>query len=443
MSSDIKQWVQECERCQAAKDAAPIPHSFMGHLLASRPNEILAIDFTILEPTRIGVENVLVMTDVFTKYTLAVPTRDQRASTVAQVLTTEWFFKFGVPSRIHSDQGRSFESALLHQICHLYGVAKSRTTPYHPAGNGQCERFNRTLHNLLRTLPFSRKQDWASCLPEVLYAYNTTPHQSTGESPFFLMFGREPRLPIDFILGQIQDPIAGTVQDWVLEHCSRLKVAFTGAQARLAMKAERRKERHDLRVKEAPLEVGQLVYLRDHGPRGRHKIQDIWRRELFQVLRGPTGNGLIYTVAPVTNLQASRNVHRDMLKAHFGPGPPSEHLTVVSPPPPPETPGSDSTGSSNSWFLCSEPVAPMPQNHTVPSVRGPLEDPVLVPGETITIGNRAVHSPEAPVLSQPSLRRTIRATAGRHSNLHHLPRTLGGRSQGSVHIQTAIFRPWC
>ena len=142
MSSDVAQWCQSCERCQVAKNAQPAPRGFMGHLLASRPNEILAMDFTVLEPTHTGVENVLVMTDVFSKYTLAIPTRDQRAATVAQVLVTEWFCKFGVPARIHSDQGRNFESCLIQQLCSLYGIEKSRTTPYHPAGNGQCERFN-------------------------------------------------------------------------------------------------------------------------------------------------------------------------------------------------------------------------------------------------------------------------------------------------------------
>lgn len=141
----------------------------MGHLLASRPNEILAIDFTVLEPSSSGLENALVMTDIFTKYTLAIPTRDQRAETVAQVLVAEWFYKFAVPDRIHSDQGRNFESTLIQQLCDLYKVQKSRTTPYHPAGNGQWERFIRTLHNLLRTLPPSRKRDWGlaslkSCL---------------------------------------------------------------------------------------------------------------------------------------------------------------------------------------------------------------------------------------------------------------------------------------
>ncbi len=77
MSSDIARWCQECERCQCAKGDQPAHASFMGHLLAARPNEILALDFTLLEPSSTGLENVLVMTDIFTKYTLAVPTRDQ------------------------------------------------------------------------------------------------------------------------------------------------------------------------------------------------------------------------------------------------------------------------------------------------------------------------------------------------------------------------------
>lgn len=69
----------------------------MAHLLASRLNEIVALDFTVLEPSHSGQENVLVMMDVFNKFTVAIPTRDQQAETVARVLVGEWFYKFGVP----------------------------------------------------------------------------------------------------------------------------------------------------------------------------------------------------------------------------------------------------------------------------------------------------------------------------------------------------------
>lgn len=261
MASDVARWCQLCERCQVAKDNHPTAQSFMGHLGS--------------QPARIGQENVLIMTDIFSKYTLAVPTSDQRAPTVARVLVGEWFSKFGVPGRIHSDQGRSFENGLIQQLCGLYGIQKTRTTPYHPAGNGQCERFNRTMHNLLRTLPVSQKRDWNSCLPQILYCYNTTPHQATGESPFFLMFGQEPRLPLDFLLGNVSEPSGVTVHEWVQEHQARLQFAFHGARERLQAAAMRRKTNHDQRVREVPLQEGQLVYHRDLSVRGRHKIHDI------------------------------------------------------------------------------------------------------------------------------------------------------------------------
>ena len=440
MTADIKQWVQRCERCQVAKGAGGMATCPMGHLLASRPNDIVAMDFTVLEPSRGGVENVLVMTDVFSKYTVAVPTRDQTASTVAKVLLNEWFFRFGVPSRIHSDQGRSFESLLIQQLCQLYGVSKSRTTPYHPAGNGQCERFNRTLHDLLRTLPASRKHDWASCLPHLLFCYNSTTHQATGESPFLLMFGREPRLPIDFLLGQAVDqPLQGT-HEWLLEHEARLGVAFARAQERLLAAASRRKENYDHGVREAPLQEGQLVYLRDHGARGRHKIRDLWCPVLYRVLRAPAQGGSVYTVAPVSDLQKARNVHREQLKARFGPEPTPEEDTPVPQKLPEEPTVVDRTEKwygaldnirNGSWGVVvvrsrrppaggerleasgprvSETPAEASEGHL-----GPQEIPVAGPAEP----------PEGDPGVQGGPRRTLRATAGQHSNLHRLPRPVG------------------
>ena len=128
-------------RCTVAK----FPHckvtTSLGRLHAYNPFEGLAIDFTMLEPSSDGRENVLVMTDVFTKYTIAVATRNQKADTVAKLLVTEWFNRYGVPLRIHSDLGRKFESEVIKSLCRLYGLKKSATTPHHAAGNGIVERF--------------------------------------------------------------------------------------------------------------------------------------------------------------------------------------------------------------------------------------------------------------------------------------------------------------
>ena len=175
---DITEDCRQCARCIVAKEGRKV-HSATGSLTANKPLDIVAMDFTLLDRASSGLENVLVMTDVFTKYTQAIPTRDQTATTVARVLVKEWFVRFGVPRRIHSDQGNHFDGKVVEALCRLYGLTKSRTYPYHPEGNSQCERCKRTLHDRLRTLPPEKKNKWSELLPEIVYGYNCTPHSTT------------------------------------------------------------------------------------------------------------------------------------------------------------------------------------------------------------------------------------------------------------------------
>lgn len=454
MTSDATQWCRECERCQVAKDARTGASSFMGHLLASSPNEILAIDFTLLEPSQNGLENVLVMTNVFSKYTLAIPTRDQRAPTVAQALISEWFYKFGVPARIHSDQGRNFESSLIQQLCILYEVEKSRTTPYHPAGNGQCERFNRTLHSLLRAFPSSWKRDWHSCLPQVLYSYNTTPHQSTGESPYYLMFGPEPRLPVDFLLGRVQDPLGGGIHEWIQEHQIRLELAFEGARERLKVAAERRKKNYDRHVRDAPLEEGQLVWVRDHSAQ--------WGPVMYRVMRVPQKGGSVYTIAPADDQTKVRQVHRSLLKAVAGSGPHGGASASHSPSPH-RSPSGDELSCDGDLFVLrpqtpvAAPVSTEAVTQTTPQLRllpsgaaAALPVPVSAPETAAAVAQSvSFAAPTTSDTNDNGLRRSARSTAGQHPNLHHLPRPVGGSSSGVVNPSgsalnsvTALFRPW-
>uniref|UniRef100_A0A3B1JNG7 Integrase catalytic domain-containing protein n=1 Tax=Astyanax mexicanus TaxID=7994 RepID=A0A3B1JNG7_ASTMX len=227
-------------------------------------------------------ENVLVITDVFSKFTQAYPVSDQKASTVARVLTEKWFYVYGVPQRIHSDQGRNFEGELLRRLCELYGIEKSRTTPYHPEGNGQCERFNRTLHDLLRTLPPEKKRKWPQLLPQLLFAYNTTVHQTTQYSPYELMFGQKPQLPVDRLLGNTREEkgdVSVEPSDWVAQHREYLARVYVKARGHLEEAAAYRRRNHN---KPSPLlPVGTQVRCRNHF-QGRHKVQDLWSSSVFE-----------------------------------------------------------------------------------------------------------------------------------------------------------------
>ena len=99
------------------------------------------------------------------------------------------FSRYGIPEILHSDQGRNFEITILLQTLEAFGVNKSHTTAYHPAGDGLVERFSRSLFQMLRAY-VQQHNGWEQYLPLVLYAYRTATHSSTGVSPFKLMFGR-------------------------------------------------------------------------------------------------------------------------------------------------------------------------------------------------------------------------------------------------------------
>lgn len=100
----------------------------------------------------------MIITDHFTKYTLAIPTKNQTAKTTVEALYNNFILNYRIPTKLHSDQGPNFESEIIKELCHLTGIIKTRTTVYHPIGNGVTEKYNRTLLNMLGTLEASQKK---------------------------------------------------------------------------------------------------------------------------------------------------------------------------------------------------------------------------------------------------------------------------------------------
>ena len=129
MSRDEAKHVTRCKHCCITKETQPKLRTSLGHLLAFSPLEVVAIDFFKIDEGKGGFEDVLVITDVYSRFTQAVPCKDQKVTTVSKVLQEHCFFKFGIPNRIHSDQGRNFESLIITEVCKLYGIRKSHTTP--------------------------------------------------------------------------------------------------------------------------------------------------------------------------------------------------------------------------------------------------------------------------------------------------------------------------
>ena len=143
----------------------------------------------------------LVVTDHFTRYAKEYVTRTNTAQTTARTLWDKFIVHYGLPEKILLDQGHNFESQLVADLCKLMGMQKIWTSLYHPQTNGQCERFNSTLINMLGMLPPEKKSEWKNCIGTFVHAYNCTRNSATGFSPYYLMYGRQVHLPVDVTLG--------------------------------------------------------------------------------------------------------------------------------------------------------------------------------------------------------------------------------------------------
>ena len=146
-------------------------------------------------------------------------------------------------------------------------------------GNGQVERFNQTLLQMLGTLEKYQKSDWKAHVPTLVHAYNATIHDTTGYSPYFLMFGRHPRLAIDAFLGLSPDPLSANHQtEYARKLRERLQFAYRKAQKVAQESAAKHKATYDLKVRHSTLHEGDRVLVKNVGLRGKRKLADRWER---------------------------------------------------------------------------------------------------------------------------------------------------------------------
>ena len=189
MFQDVSNYVKTCPNCQTAKGDYTDPKTKLGTIIANNPMDLLCIDFTKVDPSKSGKENILVLTDAFTKFSQAFVTPNQKVLTIAKILVDKWFYVYGIPTWIHSDQGQCFDNQIMQHLYALYSVEQSTTMPYNLRGNAQCEQFNHTMIGLLTSLSKEQKDNWPLHLPSLVFAYNAMPHSTTGYQPYELMFG--------------------------------------------------------------------------------------------------------------------------------------------------------------------------------------------------------------------------------------------------------------
>ena len=274
----------------------------------------------------------------------------------AKLLWNNFIIHYGFPNKIISDQGRNFESELLANLCEVAGVQKLRTTPYHPQTNGQCERFNSTLLNMLGTLTLEQKKDWKTYVPAMVHAYNCTRNTATGYSPYYLLFGREPRLPIDVEFGlkrgRQQSPPSRS--PYVTQLRRRHRFAHKKAKQVADRQQARHKELYDRRCRGAALDIGDLILVKKTAWKGKHKIQDRWESDEYQVIEQPTPGIPVYKVKCISGGR-TRVLHCNLLLPLQGRLRQSEGQVGIDTPDPEEEEEEDSG-------LPSVPQAPQVKN---------------------------------------------------------------------------------
>jgi transposase InsO family protein len=251
MYQDCVAYVASCANCNKNKKAARKMKAALQTFSASVPMERVHLDILgPFIPSAKGNLYILMIIDQFTRWIECFPLPHQSAEDVAQAFVFDFISHLGCPISIHTDQGRNFVSKLFSAVCELLQIAKTRTTPYHPSSNGQVERYNRTVLQLIRAFLKENQRDWDHYLPLLAGVIRAMPNRSTGFSPNMMMLGREVHHPPDLIFGFPGSPTPVVSEgDYVKLLREKLEYIHQVARKHLGVSMLRRKKDYDIHLR--------------------------------------------------------------------------------------------------------------------------------------------------------------------------------------------------
>ena len=317
MDEEIQHFVTKICSCVKRKKPNVLKKAPMKSITAKEPFQTIGMDFLHLDQSTGGYQYLLVVTDIFTKFAQVYATRNKEAKTVAERLYNDLILRFGIPGQVLHDQGKEFDNQMMKHLARLCNIKRLRTSPYHPEGNSQTERLNQTLINMLKTLTEENKTNWKDHIQKLVHAYNCTSHASTGYSPYFLLFGRKPRLPIDVILEENSEEENIPCSTYVRKWQEQMKQAYEIAQKQSSKRKEKDKDRHNnKRPRATVLFPGDRVLVRNLSERGgTGKMRSFWENKVHVIIESYGEDPVIYKVQPENDKNGkARNLHRNMLQ---------------------------------------------------------------------------------------------------------------------------------
>ena len=259
MRAEVRKYCRSCLVCASKRGAGHSIKPALQPIPVGGPFHRVGVDVLQLPLTLDGNRYAVVFIDYLTKWVEVFAVANQTAQTIARLLVEGVICRHGAPAELLSDRGTNFMSELVAEVCALFNVKKVNTSGYHPQTNGLCERFNSTLIQMLAKTGERFGQDWDKHLPYVLYAYRSTVQESTKESPFFLLYGRDPTLPTLEALSRERSLCMIDLDDYKMELTTGLTAAWKLAQENIKLAQQRQKTTYDKSANEASLKVGQRV----------------------------------------------------------------------------------------------------------------------------------------------------------------------------------------
>ncbi|CAM4327748.1 unnamed protein product, partial [Lepidochelys olivacea] len=316
----VRQYCRSCDPCQRVGKARDKGKAALRPLpIIEEPFQKVAMDIVgpLSRTTRSGKKYILVVVDFATRYPEAVPLASIEADTVADALLTI-FSRVGFPKEVLTDQGSNFMSALLRCLWEKCGVRHNWASAYHPQSNGLVERFNGTLKMMLKTFMDQHPQDWDKYLPHLLFAYREVPQESTGFSPFELLYGRRVRGPLDLMRDEWEGkatPDGESVVEYVLIFRERLAELMGLARENLARAQRKQKVWYDHTARARAYATGDQVMVLI--PVRKNKLQAAWEGP-FKVVKQL--NEVNYVVELSNRAHHRRVYHVNMMKPYYARG---------------------------------------------------------------------------------------------------------------------------
>ena len=312
MYRDTHQFVSRCDLCNERKRKQK-SNPILSMPIPNYPFEIIGIDtcgpFT---ETENGNVYVLTVIDHFSGWPEAFPMKDKSTLSVARLLLNEIIPRHGCPRVMISDRGTEFVSAVVSLLNEKMRISHVKTSPYHPQSNGKTERFHRYMNDALAKYSRNSPFEWDLYLPAMLMAYRTMTHGSTKKSPFLVMYGRDPILPVDTLL---QPKMRYMGDEYVPTQLQRLHEVYTDVRQNIEASQERNQENRNRNASCTVFTAGDAVYYRDKTSRPgiSLKLQPRWV-PFYRVIEqtGPVNYRIKHQVSGISKI-----VHVDNLMRAF------------------------------------------------------------------------------------------------------------------------------